>query len=545
MAVDVALRAPRRALDLTTSSSRAATLALAMVEGRWLLRHPLIIVGAELSLYVHVRVASWDQMPVAPRDDVSIGYTLLPLAAATLLAANWAALRDRRHGMQELCGSLPAPPARRVMGHLLSVAAPVGLAVAVMIVDLASLAVRGGVGMPNPFELASGPAVVALGGVLGVLLARLAPWIGVASVTAVALTASWYFPYLLYRVTGRVWIWRSFGLFPWFGAQGSPADWADPWAGGWHLAYVGGLVALAACLALAPYWRRPEAALAVVLALALTVASAAAQLRPPAVARLLEEARFASGAPGTQVCESRPQVEYCTWPGYLPWIDHWHRPIAGVLRRLPPVATKTELRVHQMELGAHELCWDKSACQQQVRAMLERAFAGSDAHPASSWPRGSGQGKAELALAASAAAWSVGLPTAPPPESETLAICMPREARVVVALWLAGQSTAQAEESLRARIGPPEQARSRLTLGSSVIMTLWPWPEAVYAGKLLDRPAEEVAVQLQRDWTRWTSPGTPTAELVAALGLDPLPPRDPNAQPAAAGSEVHSQLECE
>jgi hypothetical protein len=537
---------PRRARDGTASGARAATLALALVEGRRLLRHPLVIVGAELSLYLHVRGVPWGQMPVVPRDDVKIGYALLPLAAATLLAANWAALRSHRHGTQkELYVSLPASPAQRVVAHLLSVTAPVGLAVGVILVDLVSLMLLGGVGTPNPFELATGSAVVALAGVLGVLLARFAPWIGMASVTAVAFAASWYFPYLLYRITGRVWIWRSFGLFPWFGAQGSAADWADAFVGAWHFAYVVGLVALAACLALAPHWRWPKAALPVALALGLTVVSAVVQVPSPTTTQLLEEARVASGAPGTQVCEPRPGVEYCAWPAYLPWIDRWHQPIAGVLQRLPAAAPMRELRVRQMELGAYALCWDKSACQQQVRVLLERAFADSDVHPTSAWPRGSGQGRAELALAAAAGAWAVDLPTAPPRESETLTICMPREARVVVALWLAGQSTPQAEESLRARTGPREQVRSRLTLGSDVSMTLWPWPEAAYAVALLDRPAKEITVQLQRDWLRWTTPGTPTAELIAAFGLDPVPLRDPDAQSTATGSEVYSTLECE
>lgn len=542
--VQAAERAVGPAAVAQTPRPRAVTLPLAMVEGRRLLGQPLIIVAAELSLYVHVRGVPLGQMPVIPRDDIKIGYALLPLAAATLLAVNWAALRSRRHGTEELYESLPTPAVRSTAAYLLSVVAPIGLAVGIVVLDLLYLVLLGGVGTPNPFELATGPAVVALAGVFGVLLARLAPWKGMAAVMAVGLAASWYFPYWFFRISGRVWIWRSFWLFPWYGTRGSVSDWAQAFAGGWHLAYVGGFIALLACLALACHRRSPGILLTAALAFALTVASAVAQVPPLTATRMLEEARFASGAPGTQECKTRLGVRYCAWPAYVSWIDRWQRPIAGVLRRLPAAAGRPELRVRQMELGAYEPCWDTSACQQQLRAVIERAFADSDVRPTSSWPRGDGQGRAELALAASTGAWAVGLPTAPPAENGILMICTPREARVVVALWLAGQSTSQAEESLRARTGPREQVRSRLTLGSDVVMTLWPWHEAVYAVALLDRPADEVAAQLRREWSRWTSPDTPTAELVKAFGLTPLPPLQETTELRTTGPAVGNQPEC-
>ena len=50
-----------------------ATLALSRVEGRRLLRHPLVLVGVELSLFLHLRtVVAAGQVPVVPRDDVAI-----------------------------------------------------------------------------------------------------------------------------------------------------------------------------------------------------------------------------------------------------------------------------------------------------------------------------------------------------------------------------------------------------------------------------------------------------------------------------------------
>lgn len=528
---------------------RAATLALTMFEGRRLLHHPLVLVGAELSVYLFARRIASGQMPVAPRDDVGIGFAMLPLAGATMLVANWAALRGRRHGMEGLYDSLPMAPGRRTAAHLLSVTAPVGLAVLTVVADLVFLTLLGGVGTPNPFELATGPAIVALAGVLGVLLARLAPWIGVASVTAVAFAASWYFPYLLFRITGQVRIWGSFWLFPWFGAPGGAGDWTDAFAGAWHLAYVGGLIAVTACLALARPRPKIKTILAAALALALTVTGAMAQVPSPTATRQLEDARVATGAPGTQVCITRQQARYCAWPANLPWIDRWERPVAGVLARLPATEHGRVLRVRQMELGPHALCWIRPACPEPIRAEIKRAFADGDVNPNSSWPRSSGQGRAELALAASAGAWAVGLPTAPPPESEILTICMPREARVVVALWLAAQSTPQAGAGLRLRTLGPEgtisRPPSRLTLGGNAITPQWPWREAAHAVALLDRAPGEVAARLHRDWARWTGPGTPTAELAEAFGLQPLPAPGQAAGESAAGSEIDGQTDCD
>jgi hypothetical protein len=519
------LQAPPRVRSATALGSRAVTLTLAAVEGRRLLRNPLIAVGMALSVYLYVRGIAWGQMPVLPRDDVRIGYALLPLATATLMTTNAAALRSRRHGTDELFDTVPTPPARRTAAQLLSTAVPVGLAILLVAVDLAYLILLGGVGRPNPFELATGPAVVALAGVLGVLLACLAPWIGAAPVTLIGLAALWYFPYLSYHLRHRVFTWHSFWAFPWFGASGPEADGANVLVGGWHLAYVGGLVVLMACLALARHQVRPATAVATVLALALTSSGAVAQARPLTAAQLIEEAQFASGAPGSQVCETRGRVEYCAWPTHVAWIDRWQRPIDGVMRRLPATVAGQGLRVRQMALGARDLCSNRSACRQQVAAAFDRAIASSDVRTTSSWPRGSGTGSAELVLAAAVGSWAVGLRTAPPRDEPP--ICVPSDqARVVVTLWLAGQSTPQAAARLRQVVERKEGApalRHQLILGSAGDTTQWPWREAAYAVALLDQPAEEVAARLQRDWARFANPGTPTADLVAAFGLQPLP----------------------
>ena len=150
----------------------------------------------------------------------------------------------------------------------------------------------------------------------------------------------------------------------------------------------------------------------------------------------------------------------------------------------------------------------------------------------------------------------MGLPTAPSPDSATLRICIPREARALLALWMAAQSTPKAAAWLRARtLGQSSDGRtasgpqgsglgapSRLTLGSDVFITEWPWQEAAYAVELLDRPPDEVASVLHPNWQRWSQPGTPTVELAKALGLpapDAAPPE------GATGSQVYGNADCD
>jgi len=120
------LQAARRTgPDRSEPSPRAVTLALAVVEGRRLLCNPLLLVGVELGLYLHTRMVLSGQVPVVPRDEVAIGYAMLPMAGATMLVANWAVLRSRRHAATELCDSLPIASGQRTVAHPLSVAGPV------------------------------------------------------------------------------------------------------------------------------------------------------------------------------------------------------------------------------------------------------------------------------------------------------------------------------------------------------------------------------------------------------------------------------------
>ena len=126
----------------------------------------------------------------------------------------------------------------------------------------------------------------------------------------------------------------------------------------------------------------------------------------------------------------------------------------------------------------------------------------------------------------------------------------------MLALWMAAQSTPKAAAWLRARTlgqssagdiaaGPQRAdlgAPSRLTLGSDIVITEWPWQEAAYAVRLLDRPPGEVASELYANWQRWSQPDTPTREVASALGLHAP---DAAALESATGSQVDGNADCD
>jgi len=154
--------------------------ALARIEGRRLLLHPIFLIGVLLS--VVLVYAAWTAGN-DPRTQGMLlsGYALLPLAAATMIAANLGALRSRRDNTDELYSSLPRPRSARAAGQLLGLAWT--LPVSAILLAGAYLALRAqqplGLGslvaLPSLVELAQGPLVVIALGAVGILLARVAP----------------------------------------------------------------------------------------------------------------------------------------------------------------------------------------------------------------------------------------------------------------------------------------------------------------------------------------------------------------------------------
>lgn len=280
-------------------------LALARVEGRRLLRHPIVLAGAALGAIFAVTFA--DAADIGGDYFLLVGPALLPLAVATLIAVNLAALRSRRSDTGDLYTSLAARAEVRTMAHLVSIAWPVALAAALVAAGFVYLGAAGGLvvdpegrrAVPSLYELAQGPAAVAALGVLGLALARWVPYLPVAPVLSVGLLAlelplttwniqdakAWFAPVVNPAVSAEGSSW------PCSSDQGWPCVLERFASGsvGWHLLYLAGAAAVLAALAWLRHASRPQAALAVAAAGAATAAASAVLQLPPASAAAVSD----------------------------------------------------------------------------------------------------------------------------------------------------------------------------------------------------------------------------------------------------------------
>lgn len=257
--------------------------ALARIEGRRLVCHPVFLVGAALTLLFFR-----DEGDGATLSQFLDGFGWLPLGSATLIVASLAALRSRRDRTEELYASLPRRRSSRIAGQLLGLLWTLPVSVAFMaaaLVDNRSVVDNPSVPYTPGFEqLATGPVTVIAFGALGILLARLVPSVIAAPLLVVALVATqvpgfapggstvgWMLPTLAHLTQAM-----HVTCDPAGPACTSPSYEAG-WIG-WHLAYVVGLTLVVATAALVPARRLTAAgltALAVALALGTKVVAGA------------------------------------------------------------------------------------------------------------------------------------------------------------------------------------------------------------------------------------------------------------------------------
>src|SRR5436190_2849318 len=173
-------------------TGRSAVCTLARVEGRRLVRNPLFVLGTLGGVALFV-VITWRDAPTLQLDAILSGAGLLPMAAATFVVANLAAFRSDRHDTEELFKGLALSRAERTVGHLLSVAWAVAIALSVLVVEGMYLMALRPTGSPDPFELVTGPLTVGLLGCAGVLLGRWVRSPVAAPVVLVAVASGWPF----------------------------------------------------------------------------------------------------------------------------------------------------------------------------------------------------------------------------------------------------------------------------------------------------------------------------------------------------------------
>jgi len=513
--------APERTVLSTDSRTRAAVVrALTPTEARRLIRHPSFLIGVVLAVLL-IRTAASGNILSDADADVALG--LVPLAWATMIATNLSTLRGRRDGTGELFESAPSSPAVRTLAHLLSGWVAVGAGAIVLLGWLALEWQAGGtVGSPNVAELVVGPLLVAGAAALGVLAAR---WVPHPLVGALLVVATVFVQGKLSESGASPFRWMAFVVE-------AGADDGQPFPGpvDWHVLYLAGTVLIAGVLATARHGFQRRVVLCLAVAVGITGLAAIAQTRPLSGAEVRRQAAMLTH-PDLE-CETRAGVRYCTRRHFGARVDQWEGPVQGVLARVPAEVRDRGLVVSMRDLNvvSNAMCTPTPRLRllsERVRAHVDQALvwpADGAVHPDKEWPWDEECSFTDhgVALTVQVGAWAVGLP---PAQAATSPPCVASgQARSVVALWLAGQSTPGGARGL-ADIGRGSGPGPTVNFGGSAN---WPSWGVAYAKTdldlaltLLQRPAEEVERVVLGHWDRLVDPAMSTGELAALAGLPP------------------------
>lgn len=553
-------------------------LTLARREGVRLIRHPVFIAGALISL-VQFGFLTWNRAPVLHRDAIhSIG-GLLPLAAATLIVANLAIIRASRDGTEELYEGLPTPALMRTGAHLMSLAWAVAGALVVLGVMFAYLFLDDPVGTPRFAEVAAGPTTVVLFGAIGILLGRWKKHIAIAPLAVVALGAIQIM--LMQPVIGTEPIsTRTPWLAPWVPTSltsGVPPELVIRPAG-WHLVYLVGLVTMVVAGALLRHGARARLAAVLITGLVITGVGEAGQLRGPSAQERAKLIALLEHPEDHQICRPRNGITYCAYPAYAPWIDRWARAVEGALEPVPEELRPTGLTVRQTFGTYFEGSIDvPNSVINKLRPWSggQRRNPSDDIFVDFQWGRGSMEGHYELGLTLSVLMRPLEFATSRSELTLTAAdikllkrTLLPRipkrrrerfvekelqvgkrwsschtygQARGAIALWLALQGTPASESAARKTaednaygIHIDHEQKAFYYLGPFAPIypvsvgnpdwqiVNWTDDEFRYAIQMLDqRPDVERA--LNEDWDQLTDPETKTTVLIERFGLEELP----------------------
>lgn len=270
--------APATATGRAAPGPARVVLALARLEARHLLRHPVTLLGV-LLLVANAADTLRHGADVAPRagfDAITTLASFFP-GVLMLLVAHLVATRDHRAGADELLAAVPARPAQRVAGLCVASLAPAVVALAVGVVLWVALTAQGvWVEAPQVWHVLQAPVTVVGAGLLGTMLGVWAPYRPTGVVALVLMVAANFWlneSGETGRLFGPMVTWAAWGPYDdglWAGlVPGDPAA---------HLGYLVGLCAMAAAGALVRVAdRRTPPVLLGVAGLALAVAGGIGQ----------------------------------------------------------------------------------------------------------------------------------------------------------------------------------------------------------------------------------------------------------------------------
>lgn len=532
-------RAGRRSRNSSGTAAPAASagssvkvlFVLARREGWRLVRHPAVVIGVALTVWLLWTVSpnggSWWH------DSIEVVLVLVPLGWCALIAGNLSALRSRRYRTDELFASLPVAASVRTAAHALSATGTAVVAAIMLAVWMGMHALTRHPAGSGPVLGEVGVAVLIVGGgtVVGVAVARWLPraLFVIPAILATAVIAA----NTLNSLTAPS---RWLG----FWVEASPAGLPEitPRPTAWHLVWVAAWVVIMGAVAVARHGRSRALVATALVAVAVASLAGWAQTRSPSEGELNEMAAILARPEPHQVCAVHGSVTYCAYPSQKHRIAEWRPVVEAVLAAAPAHLGALQVRQRPGTIVGNPHCAPAPYLDVLPPALRDRLdpnevwAADGGVHPpiaAEGLPCGSRDVR-WLFTAVQTGAWAVGLPPAPWGLDERCAA--DGQARAVVALWLGAQAVPDGASRLQETFATVQfDAEGRVAFGGPPELEAWDthpqlgvrWhrSDVEAALALLERPPADVRTVLAEHWAQVTDPGTSTAELLSLAGLDP------------------------
>lgn len=473
---------------------------LALFEERRQMRSPLFWVAFLASLAL-VGLAVNDEPATLWARSVTIAGSCLPIAVASVLLGNSAALRDRDNRAREIADAPPTDRDVRMLGLVAGAWGGLAGSVLVVIVGVVLSLSDDPAGAFLVPELLVGPLLVPVGQAMGVALGRWFPSPVVA-------------PLFLIVLAG-LFVIQDFGssaaspFLPWRRAY---TDWvqAEPRSPLLHLLYLVGLGGVLTTWA-SRWWKGLIVASVVVAVSALSLSGLDSS--GEGVAAAVD----AWGEHQPHVCEVHAGIEFCAYEGYEPWIDDWSAMVDRV-QDLVPVEIGVE-RVQQTSVGSLHSDADPTLAHVQGRLPHDGRLTQQVLAPELGLPGTSGE--AELRNSDLPACMAGLLP-----------VFVSGQARAVVYLVLselADPGAIQNVEPTGVRFGPIDPTFQFQNIEISR-------DEARLALRLVEEREEPLLSALHPRWDQLTDPDTSSAELAEWFEIPP---------PEIVEASSYESMECE
>ncbi|MCW7942253.1 ABC transporter [Streptomyces hygroscopicus] len=478
----------------------AAVLALARFEAREL----LVQIPVFFFLLVYVGTTAWKLF--SPREDMN-NYPILHdvdratqpgtllLAVAAFICVNVAALRSRRHGTDRHFDVLVLEPWRRTVAHALSVVPLAAVTALGAAIEFGWAALKpGAVGHGSVAELATGPLVVLLSGVLGVLIARLCPRLAGGPLVVVVGFATLM---VVSSVVGQThWLTWLHPVVSETSNNPIPSDLLGRPAA-WHALYLVGLSAVLLCVAALVSGGRTRLLKAItVVALGAMVTGIAGQ-SPGDDAALITARTKASSTPAAfQSCVAHGRSTYCSFPEWTGWRDDWEKVVDRIQDLAGGGAGGAPLTIRQRIPVVHQLEGD---------AAIEPLHTPGEVTAGTRW---GGNRVPEFAVGVASVLVA----------GDEQAVSKMCDARVVTVMWLAMAAQDDPMTAFR-------HVRLDDSLSGSAVALAPTNPVGMSAEQtrivraLLGRPLYGVTARVKAHWTELTSPRTSEARVAELLGV--------------------------